>query len=45
MANLTENTKRQARGIMKEVSNRQLSAGKDLMGLAASVLVFEDWRG
>jgi transcription initiation factor TFIIIB Brf1 subunit/transcription initiation factor TFIIB len=45
MADLTENTKRQAINITKEVSNRQLSAGKDLMGLAASVLVFEHWRG
>jgi transcription initiation factor TFIIB len=38
MANLTENTKRQAISIMKEVSKRQISAGKDPMGLAASVL-------
>ena len=37
-ANLTENTKRQAISIMKEVSERQISAGKDPMGLAASVL-------
>ncbi|HJT50127.1 MAG TPA: TFIIB-type zinc ribbon-containing protein [Nitrososphaeraceae archaeon] len=36
--NLTENTKRQAISIMKEVSERQISAGKDPMGLAASVL-------
>ena len=37
-ANLTENTKRQAISIMKEVSKRQISTGKDPMGLAASVL-------
>src|SRR5919197_3103708 len=36
--NLTETTKRQAISIMKEVSERQISAGKDPMGLAASVL-------
>lgn len=36
--NLTENTKRQAISIMKEVSEIQISAGKDPMGLAASVL-------
>ena len=37
-ANLTENTKREAIGIMKVVSKRQLSAGKDPLGLAACVL-------
>jgi transcription initiation factor TFIIB len=37
-ANLTEDTKRQAISIMKEVSKRQIAAGKDPMGLAASVL-------
>jgi transcription initiation factor TFIIB len=37
-ANLTENTKREAIGIMKEVSKREIAAGKDPMGLAASVL-------
>ena len=37
-ANLTENTKRQAIRIMKEVLENQISAGKDPMGLAASVL-------
>jgi transcription initiation factor TFIIB len=37
-ANLTENTKREAIDIMKEVSKRHISAGKDPMGLAASVL-------
>jgi transcription initiation factor TFIIB len=37
-ANLTENTKREAMSIMKEVSKRQIAAGKDPMGLAASVL-------
>jgi transcription initiation factor TFIIB len=36
--NLTENTKREAIDIMKEVSKRHISAGKDPMGLAASVL-------
>ena len=37
-ANLTENTKREAIGIMKVVSKRQLSAGKGPLGLAACVL-------
>jgi transcription initiation factor TFIIB len=37
-ADVTENTKREAISIMKEVSNRQIPAGKDPMGLAASVL-------
>jgi transcription initiation factor TFIIB len=37
-ANLTENTKREAISIMEEVSKRQIDAGKDPMGLAASVL-------
>ena len=37
-ANLTENTKHEAIGIMKVVSKRQLSAGKDPLGLAACVL-------
>jgi transcription initiation factor TFIIB len=37
-ANLTENTKREAISIMNEVSKRQIAAGKDPMGLAASVL-------
>jgi transcription initiation factor TFIIB len=37
-ANLTENTKREAIGIMKVVSKRQLPAGKDPLGLAACVL-------
>jgi transcription initiation factor TFIIB len=37
-ANLSENTKRQAISIMKDVSIRQIAAGKDPMGLAASVL-------
>jgi transcription initiation factor TFIIB len=36
-ANLTENTKRQAISILKEVSRRQIFAGKDPIGLAASV--------
>jgi transcription initiation factor TFIIB len=37
-ANLTENTKRQAISIMKEAIEKQISAGKDPMGLAATVL-------
>jgi transcription initiation factor TFIIB len=37
-ANLTENTKRQAMIIMKEVIEKQISAGKKPMGLAATVL-------
>ena len=36
--NLTENTKRQAICIMKEVLENQISTGKDPMGIAASVL-------
>ena len=37
-ANLTENTKREAINIMNEASKRHIAAGKDPMGLAASVL-------
>ena len=37
-ANLTENTKRQALSIMNKVTKKEISAGKDPMGLAASVL-------
>jgi transcription initiation factor TFIIB len=37
-ANLTENTKRQALDIMKEVTKKEISAGKDSMGLAAAIL-------
>jgi transcription initiation factor TFIIB len=37
-ANLSENTKRQAINIMKEVSEREIAAGKDPMGIAASIL-------
>ena len=37
-ANLTENTKRQAISIMNEVIEKQISAGKKPMGLAATVL-------
>jgi transcription initiation factor TFIIB len=37
-ANLTENTKRHAISIMKEVSKKEISAGKDPMGFAASIL-------
>jgi transcription initiation factor TFIIB len=37
-ANLTENTKRQAISVMNEVIEKQIPAGKDPMGLAATVL-------
>jgi transcription initiation factor TFIIB len=37
-ANLTENTKRQALIIMNKVTKKEISAGKDPMALAASVL-------
>jgi transcription initiation factor TFIIB len=37
-ANLTENTKRHAISIMKEAIEKQISAGKNPMGLAATVL-------
>ena len=37
-ANLSEKTKRQAAEIMNNITKRELSAGKDPMGLAASVL-------
>ena len=37
-ANLTENTKRQAINMMKDVSDREIPAGKDPMGVAATVL-------
>jgi len=37
-ANLSENTKRQAISIIKEASGRGISAGKDPMGIAASIL-------
>ena len=37
-ANLTEKTKRQALNIMKKVTQNEISAGKDPMGLAATVL-------
>jgi transcription initiation factor TFIIB len=37
-AKLTENTKRHAISIMKEVSKKEISAGKDPMGFAASIL-------
>ena len=37
-ANLSEKTKRQAAEIMNNVTKREISAGKDPMGLAASVL-------
>lgn len=37
-ANINENTKRQAFSIMNKVTKKEISAGKDPMGLAASVL-------
>lgn len=37
-ANLPENTKREAIAIMKDVAKKEISAGKDPMGLAATVL-------
>jgi transcription initiation factor TFIIB len=37
-AKLTENTKRHAISIMSEVVSKEISAGKDPMGLAASIL-------
>jgi transcription initiation factor TFIIB len=37
-AKLTEKTKRQALSIMKKVTQNEISAGKDPMGLAATVL-------
>jgi len=37
-ANLTENTKREAIAIMKDITKKEISAGKDPMGLAATVL-------
>jgi transcription initiation factor TFIIB len=37
-ADLTENTKRHAIGIMKKVTDREIPAGKDPMGMAATVL-------
>jgi transcription initiation factor TFIIB len=37
-ANLSEKTKRKAISIMKEVTEKEISAGKDPMGLAATVL-------
>jgi transcription initiation factor TFIIB len=37
-ANLTENTKRQALDIMSQAIKKEISAGKDPMGLAAAIL-------
>ena len=37
-ASVTENTKRQALSIMKEIGEKQISAGKDPMGLAATTV-------
>ena len=37
-ANLSEKTKRQAAEIMNNVTKREISTGKDPMGLAAAVL-------
>jgi transcription initiation factor TFIIB len=43
-ANLTENTKREAIAIMKDVEKKEISAGKDPMGLAATVLYLSSLR-
>jgi transcription initiation factor TFIIB len=43
-ANLTENTKREAIAIMKDVAKKEISAGKDPMGLAATVLYLSSLR-
>jgi transcription initiation factor TFIIB len=37
-ANLTENTKRQALDLMRQAIKKEISAGKDPMGLAAAIL-------
>jgi transcription initiation factor TFIIB len=37
-ASITENTKRQALSIMKKIGEKQISAGKDPMGLAATTV-------
>ena len=39
-ANLSEKTKRQAAEIMNNVTKREISAGKNPMGLGASVLYY-----
>ena len=43
-ANLSEKTKRQAAEIMNNVTKREISAGKDPMGLAASVLYLSSFN-
>ena len=43
-ANLSEKTKRQAVEIMNDVTKREISAGKDPMGLAASVLYLSSFN-
>jgi transcription initiation factor TFIIB len=43
-ANLSEKTKRQAVEIMNNVTKREISAGKDPMGLAASVLYLSSFN-
>jgi transcription initiation factor TFIIB len=43
-ANITENTKREAIAIMKDVAKKEISAGKDPMGLAATVLYLSSLR-
>jgi transcription initiation factor TFIIB len=43
-ANLSENTKRQAIGIMNEASRKGISTGKDPMGIAASILFIASLR-
>ena len=43
-ANLSEKTKREAAEIMNNVTKREISAGKDPMGLAASVLYLSSFN-
>jgi transcription initiation factor TFIIB len=43
-ANLSEKTRRQAAEIMNNVTKREISAGKDPMGLAASVLYLSSFN-
>jgi transcription initiation factor TFIIB len=43
-ANLSEKTKRQAAEIMNNVSKREISTGKNPMGLAASVLYISSMK-
>jgi transcription initiation factor TFIIB len=43
-ANLSEKTKRQAAEIMNNVTKREISAGKDPMGMAASILYISSMK-